>query len=125
MEDAPTKKESFCVAPKKSNVNGDFGRSDFDGGFKGLTDYDYQPAAAQSGGQKKKKNTPDTCCGQYPSRFPYSSLDGEHGCCGGHTFDKTQKKCCGSQFHGAIYNPTFNECCNKKTGDTKSFGTCP
>lgn len=123
MEDAPTKKEAFCVAPKKGgNDFGQAGRSDF-GSFKGI-DYDYGVESQSSGG-KKVKAKPDTCCGQYPARFPYSSFDGAHGCCGGSTYDKQVKSCCGNQFAGAIFNPTFNECCNKKTGETKSFGTCP
>merc|ERR1711881_307334 len=34
------------------------------------------------------------CCGHYPTRFPYKTLDGDRGCCGGRTYSTTILNCC-------------------------------
>ena len=34
-----------------------------------------------------KDNTPDQCCGDYPTRFPFMSKDGIHKCCGSKIFN--------------------------------------
>jgi len=37
------------------------------------------------------------CCGSYPRRFPYKSLDGERGCCGSRTYSTNILQCCDTQ----------------------------
>jgi len=34
------------------------------------------------------------CCGDYPSRFPYKSLDGNRSCCNGKTYSTVKYECC-------------------------------
>jgi hypothetical protein len=34
------------------------------------------------------------CCGSYPQRFPYKTLDGERACCGGRTYNTALLNCC-------------------------------
>merc|ERR1719197_134278 len=36
----------------------------------------------------------DTCCGDYPERFPYNSDGGEKQCCGQKTYYKSVLQCC-------------------------------
>ena len=38
---------------------------------------------------------PNTCCGAYPTRFPFHSKGGERGCCGGlYTYSTSAMDCC-------------------------------
>ena len=34
------------------------------------------------------------CCGNYPLRFPYRTLDGSRSCCGDTTFNNQVHECC-------------------------------
>jgi len=34
------------------------------------------------------------CCGEYPDRFPYKTMDGARGCCGQRTYSATTLECC-------------------------------
>ena len=34
------------------------------------------------------------CCGEYPIRFPYKSLDGARACCDGRTYSTVKFECC-------------------------------
>jgi len=34
------------------------------------------------------------CCGAYPQRFPFKTLDGERACCGGRTYNTALLNCC-------------------------------
>ena len=36
----------------------------------------------------------DKCCGTYPDRFPFSSRDGNRGCCNTRTYDTSIMECC-------------------------------
>jgi len=36
------------------------------------------------------------CCGNYPSRFPFKTLDGERACCGARTYQTAILNCCAS-----------------------------
>ena len=38
-----------------------------------------------------------TCCGEYPNRFAYKTLDGDRGCCNGRTYMTVFKECCDGQ----------------------------
>ena len=38
--------------------------------------------------------TPTECCGPYPYRFPYKTLNGERGCCGHRTYNTNNLNCC-------------------------------
>jgi len=42
------------------------------------------------------KGTPGekACCGEFPTRFPFKTLDGDRSCCGGRTFNTLTLKCC-------------------------------
>ena len=57
--------------------------------------------ATVSGGLKGERQ----CCGNHPTRFPYSHLAGKRQCCGSTTFD-----------------PTIFDCCNDDT--IASIGSC-
>lgn len=35
-----------------------------------------------------------SCCGEWPTRHPFKTYDGERGCCGSKTFDKNVLTCC-------------------------------
>ena len=35
-----------------------------------------------------------SCCGNYPSRFPFKNYGGVHECCGSKTYDETVLECC-------------------------------
>ena len=48
----------------------------------------HSPISLWNPGQK------DKCCGNYPERFPFASMDGNRGCCGGRTFDTSIMECC-------------------------------
>jgi hypothetical protein len=37
-----------------------------------------------------------SCCGSYPHRFPFKTLDGERACCGSRTYNTQILKCCGN-----------------------------
>lgn len=37
-----------------------------------------------------------SCCGSYPSRFPYKNLDGDRSCCGARTYNTQLLNCCGN-----------------------------
>lgn len=39
--------------------------------------------------------SPKECCGDYPVRYPFKTLDGDRACCGQRTFDDTIFDCCG------------------------------
>ena len=34
------------------------------------------------------------CCGAYPSRFPFKTLDGDRACCGSRTYNTQLLNCC-------------------------------
>jgi len=34
------------------------------------------------------------CCGAYPQRYPFKTLDGERACCGGRTYNTNLLNCC-------------------------------
>lgn len=124
-EDAKTRKEETCVPKKKEKASGDdFGRFDRTGGLDtmGLDGF-FTTQSPRSKGDKPVKK--DHCCGEYPQRFPFSSFDGDHGCCGGQTYDKASKECCGNPHFGTIFNPFLKACCSKKSGNVQDFGTCP
>ena len=36
----------------------------------------------------------DKCCGTFPDRFPFSSRDGNRGCCNSRTYDTSIMECC-------------------------------
>jgi len=38
--------------------------------------------------------SPLSCCGDYPTRFPYRTKNGKRGCCSGKTYDTTVLSCC-------------------------------
>lgn len=44
-------------------------------------------------GVKGASGTKD-CCGQYPSRYPYKTLDGERACCNSRTYNTNVLNCC-------------------------------
>jgi len=55
--------------------------------------------AGTDAGCPVKKGTPGTsgakgCCGAYPGRFPFKTLDGERDCCGTRTFNTNILSCC-------------------------------
>ena len=35
-----------------------------------------------------------SCCGSYPRRYPFKTLNGERGCCGKRTYDTFRFQCC-------------------------------
>ena len=35
-----------------------------------------------------------TCCGSYPTRFPFKTMDGERACCGERTYNTNLLTCC-------------------------------
>lgn len=37
------------------------------------------------------------CCGAYPNRFPYKTLDGDRNCCGSRTYNTQILNCCAGQ----------------------------
>lgn len=45
---------------------------------------------------KSNASTEKACCGAYPSRFPYKTLDGERGCCNSRTYSTNILNCCGN-----------------------------
>merc|ERR1711936_883655 len=56
--------------------------------------------AATDAGCPVKKGTPGvsgekSCCGAYPNRFPYKTLDGDRACCGARTYNTQILNCCG------------------------------
>jgi len=59
------------------------------GGFDPST----QCLSNPSGGSGGK---PDTCCGDYPKRFPYFTDFGARGCCAGKTYSTNSLECCAS-----------------------------
>ena len=38
--------------------------------------------------------TTKACCGNYPYKFPYRTMDGERGCCGEKTYMTSKLQCC-------------------------------
>lgn len=57
--------------------------------------------AGTDAGCPVKKGTPGTssekgCCGAYPHRYPFKTLDGERACCGTRTYNTNILKCCGN-----------------------------
>ena len=40
----------------------------------------------------------EMCCGEYPVRFKYETLEGDRECCGNSTFDATLHECCDEEF---------------------------
>ena len=34
------------------------------------------------------------CCGAYPNRFPFKTLDGDRACCGSRTYNTQLLNCC-------------------------------
>ena len=38
--------------------------------------------------------SPTECCGDYPFRFPYKTLNGERGCCQKRTYNTNNLNCC-------------------------------
>ena len=57
---------------------------------KGYFDHASQCYAGGNAGPR----TIDQCCGEYPNRFPFSSENGNRGCCNGKTFDSANLMCC-------------------------------
>ena len=57
---------------------------------KGYFDHTSQCYAGGNAGPR----TIDQCCGEYPNRFPFSSENGNLGCCNGKTFDSANLMCC-------------------------------
>ena len=65
-----------------------------------------------SGFQPNQENCPTVdgpysdkkCCGNYPLRFPYKTLNGdmERDCCGEQVFNKLYRVCCADGTLGAI-----------------------
>ena len=53
----------------------------------------FDTATCGSDSYSSKAKT-DSCCGEYPNRFPFSSQAGQRQCCHGKTFDSTQLSCC-------------------------------
>lgn len=124
--DEPTRKDKTCVPQKKNRALSQTGRSDYEDQFRGLQlDGFFTTQSPSKGNRGEKAAKQDHCCGEYPQRFPFSSFDGDHGCCGGQTYDKQTKECCGNPHAGSIYNPFLKECCSKRSGNVKDFGTCP
>lgn len=41
--------------------------------------------------------SPVSCCGEYPFRFAYKTLDGDRGCCNGRTYMATINSCCDNE----------------------------
>lgn len=119
-----TRKEETCVPPKKTKPSSAGMDGRFDDDFRGLQlDGFFTTESPKSKNDKKVKS--DHCCGEYPARYPFSSFDGDHGCCGSQTYDKASKDCCGSSTHGKIFNPFLKACCSKKNGGVVAdFGTC-
>jgi len=122
--DELTKKEEFCVVPKKTKPSSAGMDGRFDDDFRGLQlDGFFTTQSPKIKNEKPVKK--DHCCGEYPARYPFSSFDGDHGCCGSQTYDKASKECCGSPIDGKIYNPFLKACCSKKNGGVVAdFGTC-
>merc|ERR1711981_151725 len=65
----------------------------------GHNDTDFDPAT--DAGCPVKKGYPNVsgqkeCCGAYPNRFPYKTLDGARACCGSRTYNTELLNCCGS-----------------------------
>lgn len=46
------------------------------------------------------KQVPDSCCGEYPNRFPFDSLQGSKSCCAGKTFLLDYFNCCDGELKG-------------------------
>jgi len=57
-----------------------------DKGFNPLTD---ETCPIKSGTPSER-----SCCGSYPTRFPFKSYSGNRACCGAHTFDTSMLECC-------------------------------
>lgn len=38
-----------------------------------------------------------SCCGEYPKRFPFKTMEGERGCCGTRTYNTFALECCDSE----------------------------
>merc|ERR1712117_155672 len=45
-------------------------------------------------GRKGEYNRERLCCGSYPYRFPFVTLDGERACCGSRTYNTLLLNCC-------------------------------
>lgn len=120
-----TRKEETCVPQKKEKSSVTLGMEGrFDEEFRGLQlNGFFTTQSPRSKSDKPAKK--DLCCGEYPERYPFSSFDGDHGCCGGKTFDKASKDCCGNAHAGVLFNPFLKACCSKKAGTVADFGTCP
>jgi hypothetical protein len=76
---------AFLLSGSQINYN-DFGHNN---GFDAATD----------AGCPVKKGTPGVsgeklCCGAYPTRFPFKTLDGDRACCGGRTYNTQLLNCC-------------------------------
>merc|ERR1719219_2851090 len=58
-------------------------------GFDSSTDVGcpVKPGVHGSSGNK-------ACCGAYPNRFPYKTLDGDRDCCGSRTYNTQILNCC-------------------------------
>merc|ERR1719219_516782 len=48
-----------------------------------------KPGQKGYGGEK-------SCCGAYPNRFPFKTLDGDRACCGARTYNTQLLNCCGN-----------------------------
>ncbi|CAG5111096.1 Oidioi.mRNA.OKI2018_I69.chr2.g5432.t1.cds [Oikopleura dioica] len=61
---------------------------------------------------EKNDDEPDSCCGDYPQRYPFKSL--ERGCCGKKTFRKDRFQCCYGEVvqHGECSKPLICNCQN-------------
>ena len=63
----------------------------------------------------------DQCCGTYPERYPFSSMDNQRGCCNGKTFDHTMMECCAD---GELRSVGTCETCPCVHGDCTPFNGC-
>ena len=65
-------------------------REGFHSEYAHANDFDYASQCAigtDFARSHSKENTPDQCCGDYPTRFPFMSKDGIHKCCGSKIFN--------------------------------------
>merc|ERR1712178_426709 len=44
----------------------------------------------------KGSSNAKACCGAYPNRFPFKTLDGDRACCGARTYNTQLLNCCGN-----------------------------
>merc|ERR1712154_402234 len=64
--------------------------------------FDYKGVCAtkKNGGGPSNK----ACCGVYPDRFPFKTLNGDRKCCGSRTFNSLTLKCCDSDASTVKFN---------------------